>query len=115
MRILAVVAIRERWRDALVAPDGFAGAPGVVAELLVAIGKISINRYARRVDRWVIAVVDYSSRHTTEHGLDDVEELGTGRERCRLDAREAGCLGRRVMLVDPVLQLLGDVPRRCIP
>ena len=115
LRTLAVVAVRERWRHALVAPDAFAGPLGVVPELLVAIGKIAINRSARSVGRWVIAVVDYGSRHTTEHGFDDVEELGTGREWRRLDAREAGCLGGRIMLIDPLLQLLGDVPRRRIP
>jgi hypothetical protein len=49
MRILAIVTIREAWRHALVAPDAFAGAPGVITELLVAIGKIAINRGTRRV------------------------------------------------------------------
>src|SRR5258708_6809604 len=115
MRILAIVAIREVWRHALVAPDALAGAPGVILELLVAISKVTINRGARGVDRRVIAIVDYSSRHTTEHRLDDVEELGARREWRRLDAGQIPCLGGRVMLLDPLLQLLGDVPRRCIP
>src|SRR6185295_4003384 len=53
LRILAVVAVRERRRHTLGSPDAFAGAPGVVLELLVAIGKIAINRGARRVDGWI--------------------------------------------------------------
>ena len=84
----------------------------LVPELVRENGEPSNRSTPRRSRK---CVVDYGSRHTTEHGLDDVEELGTGREWRRLDAREAGCLGGRIMLIDLLLQLLGDVPRRRIP
>src|ERR1700722_3993059 len=58
LRILAVVAHREGWQHALVAPDAIAAPPGITACVLVAIGRLAIDCGARRFERRVIAIVD---------------------------------------------------------
>ena len=57
-RVLAVVAIGEDWRHALVTPYAFARTLGIVAELLVSLSKIAVDRGTHGVSRWIIAVVD---------------------------------------------------------
>jgi hypothetical protein len=55
--------------------------------------------------------VDDRAGHTAEHGLDHVEELGTGWQWCSFDRRSVITTeDRRIMLLDALMQALRDVP-----
>src|SRR4051812_18663475 len=72
-RVFAVVRFREDRRLALASPEFFAGAPWMLAEVVVAFCKIPVDCRLGLIQRRVIAVVNDGAGHAAEDGFNDVE------------------------------------------
>ncbi len=76
--VFAVVAPAKLWGYEFITPDLATRSLGVLAKMLVSFGKVPVNRGLCFVHGLIIAVMDHSLGHSTEHGLDNIQELSTG-------------------------------------
>src|SRR5262249_3596127 len=79
-RILVVVRLGELTRSRFLPPNLLASPLWPESKVLVPLAEVPINGFHRLGNGLVVAIVDDGSRHPTEHRLDHVQELGTGRE-----------------------------------
>jgi hypothetical protein len=71
-RVFAVVPLGELRRHPFLAPDFFAGAARVFAEIAIAFVEVAIDCGLGFRDALVVAIVDDRACHPTKDRLDDV-------------------------------------------
>lgn len=76
----------------------------------IAFIEIAVDGGLGLVDAAIVAVVDDGPSHAAEDGFDDVQELRPRRQKGRLDERPAGLRRSLVVLLDPLEELLRNVP-----
>jgi hypothetical protein len=86
-RILAVIGRFEDRRDTFFSPNLISCPFWVRGVILVTLKEVAVNASLAFLDGPVVAVVDDSSCHPTEHRLDNVQELGTCRKRDQGNSR----------------------------
>jgi hypothetical protein len=76
--ILAVIAFLELALNPFRSPNLSARSLGMFPKMLIPVLEMPVDGSLRRIERMVIAIVDYRSCHTAENRLDDVEKLSPG-------------------------------------
>lgn len=76
VRVLAIVARFEAGQNELLSPDLVSGSSWILPVIFVPLGEVGVNGFFAFLYRLVIAVMDHSLCHTTEHRFYDVEKLG---------------------------------------
>ena len=77
--------------------------------------EVAVDGRLSVVQRLVVAVVNDRAGHAAEDGLDHVEELGARGQRRGLDDRTTAAEDGSIVLLDALVQPLGDVPRGGVP
>ena len=110
-RILAVLPFAKFARHALHSPDLLPRPLGVLRKVDVSLVEMAVDRFLRRFDRRVVAVVNDSSGHSAKYRFDHVQELCSRRQCCSFHDWS----GLLIELFQMSVQLLRDVPGGRVP